>query len=110
MSKKVYPYDDKTYYVHKNFKLMKITVKDVRAAINNVCQIDGINLDKLSDEQLLNSDFIHDFNIGNVRLINVVGKLQQVKGFQIPYDVLRQRADDTIGEFINTINAYLSKK
>ena len=90
--------------------MKKITVKDVRAAIMYVCQSDGINLDKLSDEQLLNSDFVRDFNIGNVRLINVACELEQVKGFRMPYDVLRQRADDTIGEFINTINAYLSKK
>ena len=89
---------------------MKITVKDVRETIMYVCQHDGINLDKLSDEQLLNSDFVRDFNIGNVRLINVACELEQVKGFRMPYDVLRQRADDTIGEFINTINAYLSKK
>lgn len=89
--------------------MKQITVKDIRAAINYVCHNDGINLDKLSDEELLNSDFSRDFNIGNVRLINVAGELQQVKGFRMPYDVLRQRADDTIREFINTINAYLSE-
>ena len=89
--------------------MKRLTVKDVRAAINYVCQNDGINLDKVSDEELLKYDFVRDLNVGNVRLINVAGELQQVKGFRMPYDVLRQRADDTIGEFINTINTYLSK-
>jgi hypothetical protein len=89
--------------------MKRLNVKDVRAAINYVCQNDGINLDKVSDEELLKYDFVRDLNVGNVRLINVAGELQQVKGFRMPYDVLRQRADDTIGEFINTINTYLSK-
>ena len=89
--------------------MKKITVKDVKAVIMYVCQNDGINLDNVSDEELLEYDFVRNLNIGNIRLINIIGQLQQVKGFRMPYEVLRQRADDTIGEFINTINAYLSK-
>ena len=90
--------------------MKKITVKDVRAAIMYVCQNDGINLDKVSDEELLNSDFVRDFNVGNVRFINIVCELQKVHDFSLPYGLLRQRADDTVKSLLDIITAYLSKQ
>ena len=90
--------------------MKKITVKDMRAAIKYICQNDGINLDALSDEELLNSDFSRDLNIGNIRFINIVCELQKVHDFSLPYGLMRERPDNTVRSCIDAMNAYLSKK
>ena len=74
-----------------------------------VCQNDGINLDKVSDEELLKYDFVRDLNVGNIRFINIASELQKVHNFSLPYGLLRQRADDTVKSLLDTINEYLSK-
>ena len=90
--------------------MKQISVKDVRAAINYVCHNYGINLDKLSDEELLNSDFSRDFNIGNIRFINIMCELQKAHDFSLPYRLMRECPDNTVRSCIDAINAYLSKK
>ncbi len=74
-----------------------------------VCQNDGINLDKVSDEELLKYDFVRDLNVGNIRFINIASELQKVHNFSLPYGLLRQRTDDTVKSLLDTINEYLSK-
>lgn len=91
--------------------MKKITIKDIREAINYVCQTDANHIiQNMSDEELLVCDFVKDLNIGNIRLLNVAIELQQVHGIKIPFDRLRKRPDDTIGAFLTTINEYIEEQ
>jgi hypothetical protein len=83
-----------------------LTVKEVREAIAYVCKNDGITLQDVSDENLLKLDLVKSLNIGNVRLINIAIELQRRHNFILPYEVLRERPDDTVKSFIEVINRH----
>ena len=86
-----------------------ITLKDLRTVIRYVCQ-NEVDLQDVSDEKLLEYDFVKDLNIGNIRLINIAIQLQQVHNFQMPFEVLRTRPDDTVKSFLDTVNRHISEK
>ena len=89
--------------------MSKITITDIRHAIAYVCQNDGLNLKDISDEQLLGLDLIKDLKIGNVRLVNVAIDLQRTHNFDMPWEVLRAREDNTVGTLLSTINQHLAQ-
>jgi hypothetical protein len=87
----------------------KISITDLRRAIVYVCQNDGLKLQTISDEQLLALDLIKDLKIGNVRLVNVAIDLQRTHNFEMPWEVLRAREDNTVGTLLSAINQHLAQ-
>ena len=85
--------------------MAKITVKDVREAIayGHDCGVE-----KLNDEQLLKSDFLKDFGMGNIRLANVSIELQRRHNIFLPLEVFHEMKDNTVASFIESANKYLT--
>ena len=89
----------------------RITVNDLRHAVMYVANQSGkINLQNVSNEDLLKLDFVNDLKFGNIRLINVATELKHMLNIDFPAEVLRTRTDDTVGAFLNTLNNYLDKE
>lgn len=87
-----------------------ITIQDMRQAImyvNNGHASQTINLEDVSDEQLLDYDFTRDLNMGNIKLINVITELQKHHGLHLPQELSKIVPDNRVKSLLDTINLYL---
>ena len=87
--------------------MTKITINDVRRAVSYVGETDVLNW---SDEKLLKADFLHDLNMGNIRVANVSIEIQRTYNISLPPELFRQMPDNTVRSFIEAANFYLSAR
>lgn len=88
--------------------MQKITISEMRTAINRVL---GRNNElRISDEQLLTSDFVRDFHMGNIRLANVVIELERINNISFPRELFQTVSDDTVGALMDVLNHYIDEK
>lgn len=89
--------------------MKSITISDIRRAITYV-NMSGEHVDILrdvTDEQLLAKDFVKDWNMGNIRIADVLIELERIHNIRIPMDIFRMTSDNTVGALLTALNQYI---
>ena len=89
--------------------MSKITVADLRRSVAYVNQDNSKarNLKDLSDEEFLKCDFIRDLGLGHVKLSDMVIDLRRHYNVDLPLEIFKVVADNTVHSFLDAINICL---
>jgi hypothetical protein len=92
--------------------MRKITVADLKRAVAHVNRDNTHmkNLQELSDEEFLNCDFIRDLNLNHVRLSDMVSDLRHHYGLNLPLEIFKAIANNSVRSFLDAVNLCLEEE